>query len=94
MQKYYFPHIAPRLELYGSRVELIGSRMELTSTNLFQSVKFFSNSACGWTNVLVTVLVDKVAVGFDQLAVGLAQLALRMVLSVVVLQEAVKDGWL
>ena len=38
MQKYYFPHIAPRLELYGSRVELIGSRMELTST--FQSVIF------------------------------------------------------
>ena len=41
VQKYYFPHIAPRLELYGSRVELIGSRMELISTNTFQSVNFW-----------------------------------------------------
>ena len=48
MQKYYFPHIAPRLELWGSRVELIGSRMELigskmelTSTNTSQSVNFW-----------------------------------------------------
>ena len=41
VQKYYFPHIAPRLELYGFRVELIGSRMELTSTNTLQSVDFW-----------------------------------------------------
>ena len=40
MQKYYFPNIAPRLELYGSRVELIGSRLELISSNLIQSVNF------------------------------------------------------
>ena len=43
MQKYYFPDIAPRLELYGSRVELIGSRMELISTNTFQI--WFTNNA-------------------------------------------------